>query len=46
MISENYILGTVTHLVADGGDPVIERVLFVSPLQAPEILPGWQALPS
>lgn len=45
MIEEHYVIGTVTHLSADGG-PVVERAVLLGHEQAPDFLPGWQPLAS
>jgi hypothetical protein len=45
-ITDDYAMGTVTHLPADGSSPLVERVLFVGPGQRPELLPGWEPLAS
>lgn len=45
-IVERFAIGTVTHLPAGGGAPVVERVVLLTPDQRPELLPGWQALAS
>jgi hypothetical protein len=46
IIADTFTVGTVTHLPASGSGPVIERVILVSEVQRPEILPGWQPLSS
>jgi hypothetical protein len=45
-IVERFTIGTVTHLPAGGGAPVVERVVLLSPEQRPEVLPGWVPLAS
>ena len=45
-IVERFAIGTVTHLPAGGGAPVVERVVLLAPDQRPELLPGWQPLAS
>jgi len=44
-ITETFAIATLTHM--RGNDPpAIERVVLVSPLQTPSILPRWQSLAS
>lgn len=45
-IVDHFTIGTVTHLPAGGGAPVVERAVLLSQDQRPEVLPGWQALAS
>lgn len=45
-IVEQYAIGTVTHLPAGGDGPLVERAVFITQGQYPELLPGWQALAS
>ena len=45
-IVDRFTLGTVTHLPAGGGAPIVERAVLLAPSQRPEILPEWQPLAS
>ena len=45
-ITEQFMLGVITHLAADGADPFVERAVLLAPGQQPELLPGWQPLAS
>ena len=45
LMTETFTVAALTHL--DGEDPpATERVVLVSPLQTPSILPRWQPLTS
>lgn len=46
IIVEKFALGTVTHMPAGGGAPVVERAVLLALDQRPELLPGWQPLAS
>lgn len=46
VVCEQFTIGTVTHLPAAGGAPMVERVVLLAPGQLPELLPGWQPLAS
>ena len=45
-MTDQFIIGTITHLNASGGVPFVERVVLISPAQVPSILPRWQPLAS
>lgn len=44
-ITETFTIATMTH-VHGVNPPTTERVVLVSPLQSPSILPRWQRLAS
>lgn len=46
VIAERFALGTVTHLPAGGGAPVVERAVLAAPGQLVDLLPGWHPLAS
>ena len=46
IITDIFTIGTITHLPAGGGAPVVERVVLVTVGQVPSILPRWQPLAS
>ena len=46
VIAESFVIGSVTHLPAGGGAPVVERAVILSPGQLAELLPGWEPLAS
>ena len=46
MITEQFTVGTVTHLGAKPGNTKVERAIFLGLGQRPELLPGWQPLAS
>lgn len=46
IISENFTVGTATHMPEDGGAPVVERAVLVASDQLIELLPGWKPLAS
>lgn len=45
-IMDRFAFSAVTYLPLGGDAPVSGRVLLLSPLQRPEILPGWQPFAS
>lgn len=45
-VTEEFAVGTVTHLPEGGGAPVVERAVLAVPGQVVELLPGWEALAS
>ena len=45
-ITEEFAIGTVTHLPESGGTPVVERVVLAVAGQVVELLPGWVPLKS
>jgi hypothetical protein len=45
-IAERYTIGTVTHLPAGGGIPVVEHAILLVPGQLADLLPGWRLLTS
>lgn len=44
IIVETFTIGVVTHVTWEG--LVTERAVILSPLQQPDLLPGWQPLAS
>lgn len=46
IITEQFVLGAVTHLSPEGGDPVVELAVLVGREQHPSFLPGWTPLAS
>ena len=46
MLMDQFTIGTITHLLAGDGVPVVERVVLLSPHQVPSLLPRWQPLAS
>jgi hypothetical protein len=46
IVREHFEIGTVTHVPAGGGPPIVERAVVLARGQLPELLPGWQPLAS
>lgn len=46
VMTDQFTVGTITHLPANGGPPVVERVVLLAPRQDPSLLPRWQPLAS
>jgi hypothetical protein len=44
VITERFMIGTVTHFPKDGGLPVEERAVLAASGQPVELLPGWMPL--
>ena len=46
VMTDQFTIGTITHLPAEGSVPVVERVVLLTPHQVPSLLPRWQPLAS
>ncbi len=46
VLRDLFTIGSVTQFPGGGGAPVVERAVLLSPMQRPEVLPGWQPLAS
>ena len=46
VMTDQFTIGTITHLPTGGGVPVVERIVVLAPHQVPSLLPRWQPLAS
>ncbi len=46
VVAERFTIGTVTHVPAGGGAPIVERAVLMAPGQIAKLLPGWVRLSS